>query len=527
MYKANFKEVNMDFKINRETISASECIYEVVQEQGLELDYILPDYFPDVFKLVKCEAVPVVSDYSINGDKLSYELRCDIRILYCSESGSVLQCVNQKQTFSKTLDLGKYCENPVITLQPKTDYVNCRAVNKRRLDLRGAISIKIKVVGEKKQEVISDAFGLNVQMRKVPIKYAAKKVSARKLVQLSEDVELSSTQASVISIIRCRCMSISCEKKMISGKLLAKGEVSVQVMYSCEKDGSGGLEHMEFAIPYSQIIDLDGIDDTYECDVRAEAMLCDVTPVQGRDGESRMLKCESEIRLDCNAVKTAQIELGADAYSTTYPCSTAVSEIKAEQIPVKIIHTIHHSAKLYEGDDVPSKIYYMWCTPKNVNAVILSGENKLSLSGMLTYTMAAQDSTEMIIMPDKDEAFEEVIELDSENAGDSASAEITVSAVSYNISTDNVLTAKAEINAEISLFSSSSVKALSDIAVDGSVKKVRDGDYAIKLYYGTENEDVWEIAKRYSTSVDAIIEENELDSDKLSQSGMLIIPIVS
>ena len=61
---------------------------------------------------------------------------------------------------------------------------------------------------------------------------------------------------------------------------------------------------------------------------------------------------------------------------------------------------------------------------------------------------------------------------------------------------------------------------------DDSVKKIRDGDYALKLYYGIEGEDVWEIAKRYSTSVRAVMEENELDSELLSESGMLLIPIV-
>ena len=61
---------------------------------------------------------------------------------------------------------------------------------------------------------------------------------------------------------------------------------------------------------------------------------------------------------------------------------------------------------------------------------------------------------------------------------------------------------------------------------DGSVKKVRDGDYALKLYYGVEGEDIWEIAKRYSTSVRSIMEENDLDEERLTKSGMLLIPIV-
>ena len=60
-----------------------------------------------------------------------------------------------------------------------------------------------------------------------------------------------------------------------------------------------------------------------------------------------------------------------------------------------------------------------------------------------------------------------------------------------------------------------------------STRKQRDGDYAIKLYFGVENEDVWDIAKRYSTDVNAVMEENEIAGEKLEKGGMLLIPIVS
>ena len=61
--------------------------------------------------------------------------------------------------------------------------------------------------------------------------------------------------------------------------------------------------------------------------------------------------------------------------------------------------------------------------------------------------------------------------------------------------------------------------------MDDSAHKLRDGDYAVKLYFGVENEDIWDIAKRCSTSVAAVMEENELSGDKLSSGGMLLIPI--
>ena len=138
----------MELKLNRETVPAAETIYDGVQEQALEMDYILPDYCPDIFRLIRCDTVPVITDWSVSGDRLTYELRCDIHILYCGEDGSEVQSVDQHRCFTGTVELGRSPVSPQVRLAPKTDHVNFRAVNSRRLDLRGAVSVKIRVTGQ-------------------------------------------------------------------------------------------------------------------------------------------------------------------------------------------------------------------------------------------------------------------------------------------------------------------------------------------------------------------------------------------
>ena len=157
----------MDLKINREMIAVNECIFNGVQEQSVELDYILPDYYPDIFKLVKCCVTPSILSSSINGDTISYELAADIKILYCSEKSSVLQCISQKQRYTKTVQLGESPDKPDINISAKTDHINCRVVNQRRIEMQCAVSVKIKVCGENTQEVICDIFGMNAQMKKI------------------------------------------------------------------------------------------------------------------------------------------------------------------------------------------------------------------------------------------------------------------------------------------------------------------------------------------------------------------------
>ena len=162
----------------------------------------------------------------------------------------------------------------------------------------------------------------------------------------------------------------------------------------------------------------------------------------------------------------------------------------------------------------------------NINTRLSEDEKGVVITGMLTYTAAAKDGSGMLIMPDKDQAFEVEIPVGEELSGAGISAEIVPSQVTYSISQEGDLTAKAELSAKISVTPSASVTALTEIMIDDSTKKERDGDYAIKLYYGAEGEDVWEIAKRCSTSVSAVMEENGLTGERLEQGGMLLIPMM-
>ena len=43
----------MEWKINRERIPVTERILDETQEQGVELDYVLHDYDPEIFRIIR------------------------------------------------------------------------------------------------------------------------------------------------------------------------------------------------------------------------------------------------------------------------------------------------------------------------------------------------------------------------------------------------------------------------------------------------------------------------------------------
>ena len=508
----------MELKLTRETIPTTETVFDGVQEQSLELDYILPDYCPDIFRLIRCDIEPVITDSSLNGSRLSYEVRCNIRILYGGGDGSAIRSVEQHRSYVGTVELGTDISSPEISLTPRTERVDLRAVNKRRIDLRGAVSVKILVTRQREQEVISDASGMNIQLKRTPVRYAAARLTAEKNFSIEESIDLGAARSDISDIISCRCRAAECESRLISGKLLVKGEAEVRLLCT----GGDAPAPISFSLSYSQMLDMDGLDDSYSSAVTAEVISCEVTV-----SDSRTLRCEAELRLRCRAVKAASAMIAEDAFSTLYPCTVETAEIQTGQIPAVYDESLKHTAVIARGEEVPQDIFAMWSTAKNINARTGEDGRSVTISGMLVCSMAARDKSGSIIMPDRDEAFEETIVLPDDISGATISAEVSVRDTSYDISAANVLTARTDMAVRLSVYSSASVRAVTDISADTSVKKERDGDYAIKLYFGAENEDIWDIAKRYSTSVEAVMEENELSGERLESGGMLLIPIIS
>lgn len=512
----------MNLKINREILSVNEKIYDGVQEQNVELDYILPDYYPDIFKMIKSSIHPSISSYSINGDTLTYEIVADIKILYCSDHDNSLQCIPQRLVFNKTVNLGDSVNNPEVSIIPKSDHINCRVVNKRRIDFRGAISIKIKALSESKQEAICDIFGMNVQMKKIPVEYMAKKIIQNKVITLNDDLELNMSKPPVKDIVRTDVQVSDPDKKIIANKLVLKGDAEIKILYTC----SDNMETMTFSVPYSQIIDMEGLDESFKCSAKIIGTSCDISACGDNNNENRLLKYELKISFKCCAYKTIPVQLVSDLYSTSYPCEYASAKLSVEQPPIMISDKFQNNILIENDGNSISCVYDVWCSVKNLNVIINGAEKTINVSGMLCYQAMIKNENNIPSVTEKDSAFEHEIKCDDVTEKSIAEIVVLPGECTYTLTESSGISIKCDINVKGELYTSSNCEAITDVNINDTVKITRDGDYALKLYYGVKDEQVWNIAKKYCTSVNAIMEENALDSESLSENGMLLIPIV-
>ena len=482
------KEDYMDFSVKKEPVFVTEVIYDGQAEQGVEFDYVLPDYYPDIFRILRCTLRPGIVSCNISGDKLILDGVICITALYLSEGGG-MECVEHRYSYSKTVDLPKSADNGTVTVEPKVDYTTCRAVSGRRIDVRGAVSFRIKVENITPFEIITDIEGCNIQTRKNKVS-CTRKLTAGKQFVVREDIGVSGIDGTVKAVVSCDATAVVNDCKIIADKVVLKGEAKLKALYLVGSDNGTYLQTMEAEIPLSQIVDMQGIDERHTCYALFRVLSCALTVKSADDDASGVFGCELTIGSQITATLEESIYPVTDMYSTSYESSYTTSALKTESDHRFISRTL------------------------NIKQLKVSGK-------LLCFISAVKDGEPVFI--EKNLPFDVTEQLGMVTDGCVIQPVVNISSVSYSI-TDDGIEIRCSLLMQGCMYVCGTSQIIKQIELNENAEKQKRDDYSLKLYFADENEDVWNIAKRYNTSAAAIESENEVTDGKVS--GLLLIPII-
>ena len=220
----------MELILDKTPVFLTETVFDGQTEQGIELDYVLPDYYPDIFKILKCSLTPRIVSYSVSGSQLYIDGVAYIKVLYLSEGSGDINCIDQRYTYSKTLELASAVQSPKVCLFPKTDYCSCRAVSGRRIDVRGAVSCKVKVSGCTESRILCGVSGMGTQVRSAPVSCCESTLYADRQFVAREDIE-TGAGGGISAVLSVSASLSPAETKVISDKVVIRSEAKIKALY--------------------------------------------------------------------------------------------------------------------------------------------------------------------------------------------------------------------------------------------------------------------------------------------------------
>lgn len=511
----------MDLNVKTTALCINEKLTETSSEQTVECDITLPDYCPDVKKILKCNVKPSLVSSSFSGDRVNIEANANIRIIYSGEDNEIYS-YEKTLPFSKSMELGVQADDPFAQVTLKTSYVNARAVSARKIDVNSSIGVDVTVNVKKNEQIVSDTGDSSVELLKNCRDVCSFVGETSRNFTLNETVDIGDVKGPVSQIIFVDSSITSKETKAANNKVLVKGEIKISVLYS--SDGSQKRQEIfEHTMPISQIIELEGVNDKTINNAVLVANNVEVSAKENSSGEKKLLDITADITAKIKSNILIGQDLPTDCYSTKYDLKTEKKLIKLEGGAQKISDVVMvKSNEKISGVQI-DEIYSIWCDDVKANSRVSDGE--LKVNGSMNVCILGKDSSSIPFYTEKTIDFENSrqIKADSDDPMESKTFADVLS-VGYILSSEDTVDLRIETVFESFVYTLKPVELITSIDADENSKKQTTPSFTI--YFSDDGETLWDIARNFNTTVQAIREENELDSSEVVERRILFIPIM-
>lgn len=508
----------MQAKIKTEPYEYFDPVFDGNYEVPIDTEYDLPDYCADIQRILKCRAVPEISSYMVTDDTITAEGICDVRILYLDSKGDCVRCCDFTKEFSASIKMKASEEKAVACIKAGVEHMTCRAVSARRIDLHVAVSLNVFAVVQKKELITSEIEDGTIEKRSESFPAAQAVNAVCHQFTIEDYLPLKNGKPPIENILRKEVSCRISEYKASDEQLTVNGRAEVCFLYTSSVDGVT-TEKMSAGIDFSQVIDCIGADDSCICDVRAVAGESSIQPKEDNVGENTGVNVLVKVFIIAYIYKACEISMIDDAYSVAYPIDLHYAQNSFTEIHGVTSEVLKKKCAVPVNEEEIEKILDLWCEQDSVQSYCEKG--KINYRVKYVICMLYQAVEGKICYTEKPFDFNSSTELDNANIKKCDSRSAT-DIWEYRIADKNTVEVSAETTVTSLMYSKSTIKYLTSAAVDETAKSTVSGSKLL-IYYASQGERLWDIAKSHHALISDIRTQNDLFEDTISQPGPIII----
>ena len=510
----------MEYNLKKTEIGILQTCLDTVSEQPVDIDFTLPDYCPDIEKILRCKITPKIFNKKISGGQIQVDGTTVVTILYVDSEKNTLKACEQSVPFSTAFQAKGLCENNVIEITTKSEYINCRALSRRRLAVHGAFSLYLKANSMNHIPLYSPEGVNDIECDTKEIELTALSSLSQACFNICDEISVSN-RPPIEVILTSDVKANVTDYKIVSEKLMLSGELCVKFLYLSDFEKSHP-QQLDYVIPFSQIIDCDNLKENSLPCVSIDVMCFDIRLKNDMLSDSPSVCIDAKISAAVYGYDKVNAQIINDAYSTDY-------QIELDTSQYSIVKNINiHKDTLMQKENITlndtdiSEICDISADRCTVTPMITTEGINLNFNINISVLALDEDKTPVYIERTIDFSKDIICEYSISSI---IKSRAYVASLSYRLGEDNSLELRCEVKYSLATSNHKNITVISAITSkeDNPIAKL---PCALTLYYAKGGEKLWNIAKEYNTKLDMLYEENNMNCEVLEGPRMLIIPIV-
>ena len=501
----------MECEILKENINASKTVIDTFSEEKIDFDIVIPEYCAAASKILHCDVMPIITAKSFEKDRLIIDGICKANIIYIDEDNQGLKSICETVDFKQIHQIKGECEKYRVKFKLRAYNVVCRLQNSRRITVRSIVGVAVKATGVYDYELINGFEDCSIESKFENIDYCAYENSGNTNIHINAELQ---SEHPAICIVSSDVQVKVSDIKMIKDKAIIKGESRICCMYTYSEDLTD-LHTIESTVPFSDVIEILGANEVSVCDVSCDVVSFRCDPDNSH--ENNIINVEIEAVANASIFNKKQIIVLKDAYSKKFEVSTSFETLHFESLVDNLKYEEHFSERI--KTDITDAVVQNVRMKPNIKNISIN-DSSLVIEGDIDIFSVVHNDKDCSAT-EKPYPFRITKKIDLEFTKLRCEADAQCINIEFSMPNDNEIFVECDIIFDILAFNKVSINAITDIQT--LAEKEREDKSRIVLYYANKDETLWDIAKKYSTSVDALKKYNDVESERISKDCMILI----
>ena len=458
----------------------------------------------------------VSSKKEVLDGRVRFDGSINLNVIYLADSETdTTRGLTNSLDFTQVIDVDNCRSGMELRNNITIKDIECKVLNGRKINTKVVLEIDIYIYSNEEINIlkkINNVEGIqtlnsNMQINNL-VGTGSCRASAKDTISLSQEDNLA-------EILKVEVKLINCETKVSYNKVLLKADACVKLMYLTE---SGDIKVTCSNIPVMGFIDMPNVSENniINCNYEIKNIL-----VKPNSVEQHSVYIEIEFEVCCDATDTVEIESIQDMY-----CPNAELEFKQKEVNTVANKQINKNiCNIRERIAVPeissNRIYDVEIMPDITNVNVLNGrivyEGELKLNFIFSSNNNSGIDTKRYSLP-----F--TYNIDNENINQNKTINTTANCIEdeFVITSDGMVDCKVNLEFKTEMHEDANINLIDEINM---TENANNSNPSMVIYIVKEGDTIWDIAKKYKTTMQEIININNLDNgDEIYVGQKLFIP---
>ena len=500
--------------VSKEKLMLNKLICEKKETIVVQGDMIVPDSKPDILSTLNTSGMVCVYKKEVQSGRVRIDGNVNVYIMYLADSSEdKIRGLNTSLDFSENFIISDCTGDMRAELETCIKNIECKVLNGRKVNIKVTLETRIKVFASEETEIICDLEDKNIQVLKPTYKINSLIGTGETKTYVKETINID-TKDNLAEILKCNFRIINKDTKISYNKILSKAEIELKMMYLTEENQ---IKVITCNLPVVGFIDMPNITENSICDVNYQVKNTIIKP---NAVEEHSIYVEIEIGISAECYEEKEINLVEDLYSTTSNLEfnkrsvTTISNKMERSQPLNINTKVNITEiignELIDVDVQPT----ITKTSKNNSKITYEGDLQLTL--LYSDENQMQTNSQNVTVP-----FE--ITIDNIENAENLEEVPTVEVKSSNCKVEG-----GAVNCNIDLMLNVGLQQNTNLEIINEINEseIEDPqDYSIIIYIVKKGDTLWEIAKRFRSTVDDIVRVNGLENpNRIIEGEKLYIP---